>query len=95
MVTDKMHSDLAVVKSQVMQMHEEIKRLTHILIEDPRNSLLSRISVNETKLVHHDSMLIDIMDSAWQLKLALITSLLGFIGSIGLICFDIFLKGKP
>lgn len=91
---ESFHSDLAVVKSEVMQMRTEIQRLTNILIESPDKSLIARMAISETKISVHDSMLQDILENAWQLKLALLTSLLGFLGSAGVVCFEVFLKGK-
>lgn len=87
-------ADMAIVKSEVLHLRKDVNRILDILLENPEYSISPRVKVIENENKEFRKTFDKIEEQAWQLKLALLTSLVGFAGSLAVVCFEIFLKIK-
>ncbi len=94
MQKDNFHTDIAIMKAEIIHLRKDVNRILEILIENPERALTQRMKTIEVHAASFQKTFDKMEDKDLQIKIAIIGSVFTFLTSIAVLIFEIGFRGK-
>lgn len=89
MQRDNLHSEIAIIKSEIIYLRRDVNRMLEILIDNPDRALTQRMKTVEHQAESFQKTFDKMDEKDFQIKIALFGSLFTFLTSVAVLIFEI------